>query len=533
METTRNFRFGEGCISRAHSFVVNHLKKLKCSDRDITRAEVFTEETILFWSEKSNPGNLFQIIIRKRFNSISLYISFQGEPSNPLALPSVKMDKTDYGCVGQYLLIGLSTVGYTYTNGVNQVSFKTKVKQTNPVIGLIIAVVAASLFGMVLHKWFPSSGNTMNQYFLEPINKAFFGFLNAIVIPFLFISVVASFFNMENISRMKHILKNLFRWFAGFTLLAVVLALFAAMIHFPIIQQTKLHTVDGNVWGKMGGMIFNIIPSNLVGAFVEGNTLQVIMLALVFGITLLTLKGAFPIITKAIDETDQLFAKLLDIVCSLMPFIIFSTLLSVHVSGKGHELISALGTVVLIVAVFIIMFAFGLISLSVFSKVNPVKYMKTVFPVLLIALSTANSGTTYSLHNQIARKEQGVRGYLANFTIPVGALFLKPFMMITLFLLSLYMGYFYQLAFSVVDLIPMVLLCVILTIAVPPSAGMGVLLFTVSFKQFGIPAEGIAMAVTLYLFLDYLLTAGNVLLINISMVHTEKHLRISEGTLPS
>ncbi len=313
----------------------------------------------------------------------------------------------------------------------------------------------------------------------------------------------------------------------------MVLALLAAMFHFPLLLGSQLHTVDGNVWGNIGEMLLNIAPSNIAGAFVEANTLQVILLALIIGITLLTLKGTFPVITKAIGETDQLFSKLLEIVCSLMPFIIFSTLLSVYLSGKGYELINALGVVLLICSTFIVIVAVGLLSVAVVERVNPVSYLKTILPVLLIALTTANSSTTYSLHNHIAREEQGIRGYLANFSIPVGALFLKPFMMIVLFLVSLYMGYYYQLAYSVVDLLPMILLCAILTIAVPPSAGMGVLLFTVSFRQFGIPAEGLAMAVTLYMFLDYLLTAGNVFLINVSMFHTENHLRKAEGTFPA
>ncbi len=137
-------------------------------------------------------------------------MNYKGEPSNPLLLPSTKMDKTDFGFVGQYLLIGLSTVDYSYTNGVNLVSYTTRAKQMNPFIGLVIALVAASPIGLGLHRFFPGLGINLNQYLLEPVKKAFFGFLKAIVIPFLFVSVVASFFNMENISRMKHILKKLF-----------------------------------------------------------------------------------------------------------------------------------------------------------------------------------------------------------------------------------------------------------------------------------------------------------------------------------
>lgn len=71
----------------------------------------------------------------------------------------------------------------------------------------------------------------------------------------------------------------------------------------------------------------------------------------------------------------------------------------------------------------------------------------------------------------------------------------------------------------------MVLLCMIMSVAVPPTQGMGAFLFTVVFKKFGIPLEGLAMAASLFILFDYLITTGNVLSINISMLHTEHRLR--------
>ncbi|WP_414716314.1 cation:dicarboxylate symporter family transporter, partial [Syntrophomonas wolfei] len=55
----------------------------------------------------------------------------------------------------------------------------------------------------------------MSASILIPLSKAFFGLLNAIVIPFLFLSVIASIFNMENIAQMKRIFRILFSWFLG------------------------------------------------------------------------------------------------------------------------------------------------------------------------------------------------------------------------------------------------------------------------------------------------------------------------------
>jgi Na+/H+-dicarboxylate symporter len=107
----------------------------------------------------------------------------------------------------------------------------------------------------------------------------------------------------------------------------------------------------------------------------------------------------------------------------------------------------------------------------------------------------------------------------------MGALFAKPFVVVTLFLMTLFMGHFYGVAFSSADVVSMILLVTIMAIAVPPTLGMGTFLFTIMFKRFGIPLEGLAMATSLFMLLDYLITTGDIFSINVSMLHTEHQLR--------
>jgi Na+/H+-dicarboxylate symporter len=87
------------------------------------------------------------------------------------------------------------------------------------------------------------------------------------------------------------------------------------------------------------------------------------------------------------------------------------------------------------------------------------------------------------------------------------------------------MGNFYAVPISMANAISMILLCVILSVTVPPTQGMGPFLFTILFKRFGIPLEGLAMAASLFMLFDYLITAGDILSVNISMLHTEHRMQ--------
>ena len=191
-------------------------------------------------------------------------------------------------------------------------------------------------------------------------------------------------------------------------------------------------------------------------------------------------------------------------------------------------LLSSFGVVALICACFAVLAFLGLASVAVIEKKNPVSYIKTIGAILLIAISTASSSATFAPHTMIATTKQGIRDYLVKFTIPAAALFLKPFMVPVLFLTTLFVGSLYGINFGTADIVSMILLCIIIAVAAPPSLGMGAFLFTVVFKKFGIPLEGLALAASLYIFFDYPMTTGDMFFMNISMLHTEHWLRLKD-----
>ncbi|WP_276621426.1 dicarboxylate/amino acid:cation symporter [Syntrophomonas wolfei] len=525
MKDKRDFRLEIASIESAGDYVRDILKQYKCTDRDMVRAQLFTEETMVYWTETANEGDILQINVRKRFKTISLSLSYRGAQSNPLAISDEEEDETEFSFIGQNILIGLSTVTYSYENGYNVITFTLKEKGTNPVILIIFALAAAIICGLIVNRFAPSLGPGLSASILIPLSKAFFGLLNAIVIPFLFLSVIASIFNMENIAQMKRIFRILFSWFLGLTAMSAVIAVLAGMIYFPLQNGASTGVNEVNIWTQIAKMLFDIIPSNIFQSFLDGNTLQTIFLAVITGITMLVYKGRFPVISKVVSESNLIFSTLLDAICSLMPWVIFICIFDMLLSGDGRVLLSSIAVVVLICICFLLIVLLCLLSVALIEKQNPLQYIKTIGPVLLIALSTASSSATFAPHSMIASNKQGIRDYLANFSIPVGALFAKPFVVPVLLLMTLFVGNFYSLTFTAADVVSMVLLCVILSVAVPPVQGMGIFLFTIIFKRFTIPLEGLAMAASLFMLFDYLMTTGNVFSINISMLHTEQRLR--------
>ena len=516
-------------LDAANEFVQKMLQKYKCPKTDSMKAQLFVEEAIVYWEKEAPENASFELSIQKRFKTITLALNYWGDPQNPLTLPETAEDEAfEFNRIGQNILIGLSSVTYSYEKGCNNVSYTLKQKPLNPALTTAIALVGAILAGVILQAVAPALGQQIGTTILTPISGTFFGFLNAIVIPVLFFSALGSIFNMDNLAQMKRIFRLLLTWSVAIMLLAAAISL--AVAQFFLLGQTTTANQGGNgdLWNQIGEMVFGIIPTNIIQPFLDGNTLQIMFLAIIGGIVMLTLKGRFPSITRIVTECNLIFSTILDAVCSLMPGVVFVSILNMMVSGEGAGLLGAFRLIALLLASYLIVVLVMLLSVAIYEKISPVAYLKTAAPFLLIAFSTASSSATFASHTATALGKQKIRDYVVHFSIPVGVLFNKQDTIPLLLLTSLFVGNIYGVAFTLPDLLPVVILAMILSVAVPPSPGMGAFLFTIVFNLLGIPLEGLALAVTIAIFIDYPGTASNVLTTNIGMLHTEHRLKTGE-----
>lgn len=530
METKKILPLQLSSLDEANAFVRDQLQKYQCPKSDNMKAQLFVEEAIVYWAGQAQANASFELSIQKRFKTISLALNYWGDPQNPLTLPETGEDEeADYKRIGQNILIGLSAVTYAYENGCNQVSYTLKQKPLNPALTTAIALVAAIVVGLLVEMAAPALGKEVGAMILTPISGTFFGFLNAIVIPVLFFSAIGSIVNMDNLAQMKRIFRLLLTWSMAVIILAALVSL--AMAQLFLLGQSGRASQGGqsDLWNQIGSMVFGIIPTNIIQPFLDGNTLQIMFLAIIGGVVMLTLKGRFPAVTRIISEANLVFSTILDGVCALMPAVVFISILNMMLSGQGQALLGAFGLIALLLASYLVINLVMLLSLAFYEKISPLAYLKSAAPFLLIALSTASSSATFASHTATALTKQQIRDYVVHFSIPVGVLFNKQDAIPMLLLTAVFVGNIYGISFSLPDMIPVVILCMILSVAVPPSPGMGAFLFTIVFNLLGIPLEGLALAVTIAIFLDYPATTGNVMTTNIGMIHTEHRLRASQA----
>ncbi len=171
-----------------------------------------------------------------------------------------------------------------------------------------------------------------------------------------------------------------------------------------------------------------IIPSNLFQAFSEPNMLGIILFSMLMGIFIPRLPEKQSVVLKDFfDSFSALILRITVFIIRFTPLGIFGIVSGVVAEQAGNMqnlalLGSRLGIYMGIVA-FAILFH-GLITLSLVlraSGIRPLKHLKDMSGVLLMAFSTSSSNATLPLTMKDVTTKSGVDEKLVSFTLPLGA----------------------------------------------------------------------------------------------------------------
>ena len=132
---------------------------------------------------------------------------------------------------------------------------------------------------------------------LKPLGDAFIKLVKMIIAPVIFLTIVTGIAGMTQLRTVGRVFAKSMAYFLVFSTLALVIGMLVAHVVQPgmgmNIDPASLDTaaVEGYVQKShemtLTGFLLDIIPGTLVGAFVDGNILQVLFVAILFGIGLI------------------------------------------------------------------------------------------------------------------------------------------------------------------------------------------------------------------------------------------------------
>ena len=286
---------------------------------------------------------------------------------------------------------------------------------------VLVGIVAGILVG----QFSPETGIA-----LEPVGLAFVSLIKMVITPVIFCTVVAGIASMESVKKVGRIGGKALLYFEVMTSVALVLGLVVMNVTKPgagvnaDVGKIKVtDTVSGLIeQGKIShwyDFIFHIFPSSVVGAFAEGNILQVLFFSVVFAFALMHMGERGRPIVAAIERTGQAFFGVIRIVMYAAPIGAFGAM-AFTIGKYGLDTLTSLLQLILtfyLTATFFVVVILGLVAR--YAGVNIFKLLRYLKEELLIVLGTSSSE---SVLPQVMRKLEhlGVPKPVVGLTVPTG-----------------------------------------------------------------------------------------------------------------
>ncbi|MCD9028785.1 dicarboxylate/amino acid:cation symporter [Luteimonas sp. BDR2-5] len=289
---------------------------------------------------------------------------------------------------------------------------------------LYAQVIVAIVLGALLGHYAPALAEQM-----KPLGDAFIKLVKMIIAPVIFLTIVTGIAGMTQLRSVGRVFAKAMAYFLCFSTLALVIGMVVAHVVQPgagmDIDPASLDTsaVQGYVQAShemtLTGFLLDIIPGTLVGAFVGGNILQVLFVAVLSGIALAMVgERGRPVLTLLEALTTPVF-KLVHLLMKAAPVGAFGAI-AFTIGRYGLESLVNLAWLVgtfYVSALLFVLVILGTVSrLCGFSILKLMRYLKAE---LLLVLGTSSSES--ALPSLMEKMEKaGCRKSVVGLVVPTG-----------------------------------------------------------------------------------------------------------------
>ncbi|KQN04678.1 C4-dicarboxylate transporter [Sphingobium sp. Leaf26] len=289
---------------------------------------------------------------------------------------------------------------------------------------LYVQVLVAIMLGALLGHFWPVYGEAM-----KPLGDGFIKLVKMIIAPVIFLTIVTGIAGMKELGSVGRVAGKAFAYFLTFSTLALVVGLIVANVVQPGAgMNIDPATLDGGAVADyaakahestLTGFLLGVIPATLVSAFTDGNILQILLVAILFGIAISMVgEPAAPVI-RFLERLSLIVFKLVSILMRAAPIGAFGAIaftIGKYGVGSLANLGALVATFYLTSLLFVVVVLGTVARLTGFSIFKLLRYLKAE---LLLVLGTSSSEA--ALPNLIEKMERaGCEKSIVGLVVPTG-----------------------------------------------------------------------------------------------------------------
>jgi Na+/H+-dicarboxylate symporter len=341
----------------------------------------------------------------------------------------------------------------------------------------------------------------------------FMASLKLLVVPLVFVSLVCGIASLDDISRLGRIGGKTLCLYLATTAVAISLALIGATLVRPgegLALPSEL-TYTATDAPDLAQTLINIFPTNPIKAMAEGNMLQIIVFACLFGFAMTLAGDPGRRLLSFFDDLNAAILRLVTVLMEVAPYGVFCLLAKIFaLQGVGAIVQMAWYFFVVLGVLLLHALVIYPLMLTLLAGLDPRTFLRKMRSPLSFAFSTASSNATIPITLETVEHRLGVHNSVASFTVPLGATINMDGTAIMQGVATGFIAQAYGIDLSAADYLLVVLTATLASIGTAGVPGVGLIMLAMVLKQVNLPVEGIGLIIGVDRLLDMVRTGVNI-----------------------
>ncbi len=354
---------------------------------------------------------------------------------------------------------------------------------------------------------------------LKPLGDIFIRLIKMVVVPLIFFSLVSAITTIDDMKVAGRIGTKSALLYLITTMLAISLSLgAAAFLEIGNNAHIEFSSADQNPsierptpppsWDEM---LVQLVPTNPIAAMVEGNILQVIIFAILWGASINLIGQRASGLTDVMEAATHVTYELTAIIMKLAPIGVFGIMAWLAGTQKIEALTDLL---VIVIVVYTACFLHAIIVYSgllmILARVSPIPLFKKITNVQLFAYTSSSSSATLPLTMKTAQEKLGVSKTTSSFTLPLGTTINMDGTALYQGVCAVFVAQVLGIELVMSDYMTIVLTATLASIGSAGIPGAGLIMFSLVLASVGLPLEAVAIIASVDRILDMARTVVNV-----------------------
>ncbi len=350
--------------------------------------------------------------------------------------------------------------------------------------------------------------------YVVPLGDLFIKAIKLLIVPLIFSSLVTGITSMSDLGTLGRISLKTFVIYLSTTVCAISIGLLVGIVLHP---GTGMHLVApvvdkaAKAAPSIAETLLGLVPSNPFKAMVEGNILQVIIFAVLMGISINLIGDKATPVRKFFESLAEVMYSMTAIVIAFAPVGIFALMAKVVAAYGLQALLPLLQVLLAALAgslIHVILVYGG--GVSLLAKFNPFRFFKGIMEAIMVAFSTTSSSGTLPVTTHCMEENLGVSKSITSFVLPLGATINMDGTAIYQGVCAVFIAQAYGIDLTASNYLTIIFTATLASIGTAGVPGAGLIMLSMIMSAIGLPLEGIALIASIDRLLDMLRTSVNV-----------------------